>query len=149
MRRRAMMKPLFITGMAISFALATAMAMAADQRSYEEIGQNLFFDPAMGGSTNVLSCNSCHSRGYRLDNAATNSNIMPAIRQCLIENLGGSKEGNQVDMRALRAYIVSIIRDLSISPDDPSPDMMSGFQPGNPEGRPDWKALRSVNSGKR
>jgi hypothetical protein len=144
-----MMKPLFITSMTISFALATAMAMATDQRSYEEIGQELFFDSTLGGSTNALSCNSCHSGGYRLDNAATKHDIMPAIRRCLVDNLGGSKESGQADMRALRAYLVNFLRDSSITPEDSPSGMLSGFQPGNPKSRPDWKALRSSSREKK
>jgi hypothetical protein len=130
-----MLKPLFITGMAISFALTATVAMAADQRPLEEIGEDLFYNPALGGSINELSCNSCHSWGYRLEYAPGNPNVMFAIRQCLVDRLGGSNKDGLVNMGALGAYVMELSGGLSLPFDTLSPDMMNGFRPNGSESR--------------
>jgi hypothetical protein len=126
------MKPLFITCMVISFALTAAMAMAADQKSLE-LGEDLFHDPNLGGSTNQMSCSSCHAWGYRLQDAATHPDLLSAIRQCLIKELGGSNRNRIFDMQALRTYVLSLSAEAPTTLEHSPPDMLSGFRPGGPQ----------------
>jgi cytochrome c peroxidase len=128
-----MRKKLFTTWMAISFALTAAMAMAADQKLLEETGEDLFFNPALGGSLNELSCNSCHNQGRGLESAADNPGLILAIKKCLLDKMGGSNKGGKVKMGTLTAYV----RDLSesLSPSENHPDLLLGFRPGENKGR--------------
>jgi cytochrome c peroxidase len=125
------MKPLFITGMIISFALTTALAMAADQKSLK-LGEDLFHDPNLGGSTNQMSCSSCHAEGYRLQNAATHPDLLSAIRLCLINELGGSNKNRIFDMPALRDYALSLAAEAPTALEHSTPETMNGFRPGGP-----------------
>jgi opacity protein-like surface antigen len=121
-----MMKQLFITVMAISFALAAAVAMAEDQRfSQEEIGWYLFYNTGPSGT----SCNSCHNSGYLLETAAPNA-LVPGIRQCMQKN-SGSKEIDMKSVMALRAFILALHENSSSY--SQSPDMLNGFRPGGAE----------------
>jgi cytochrome c peroxidase len=128
-----MRKKLFTIWMAISFALTAAMAMAADKMLLEKTGEDLFFNPALGGSRNELSCNSCHNQGRGLESVADNPGLVPAIRKCLLDKMGGSNKDGQVKMGALAAYV----RDLSesLSPPENHPDLLLGFRPGDNKGR--------------
>jgi hypothetical protein len=140
------MKPLFITGMIISFALTTALAMAADQKSLK-LGEDLFHDPNLGGSTNQMSCSSCHAEGYRLQNAATHPDLLSAIRLCLINELGGSNKNRIFDMPALRDYALSLAAEAPIALEHSTPEMMNGFRPGGP--RAGSQPFQPGNSGQK
>jgi cytochrome c peroxidase len=113
---------------AICFTLAAVMAMATDQQLLE-LGEELFHDQNLGGSPNPLSCSSCHDRGRFLENVSINPELMPAIRQCLNKKLGGGNKNRDINMMALRTYVLSISG--AAQPED-LPDLLRGF---NPPGR--------------
>jgi cytochrome c peroxidase len=113
---------------AICFTPAAVMAMATDQ-GFLKVGEELFHDPNLGGSANQLSCNSCHDRGRLLENVSPGQEFMLAIRRCLNKNLGGGNKGRNINMMALKTYILSISG--AAQPED-LPDLRRGF---NPPGR--------------
>jgi cytochrome c553 len=126
------MKPYPVILMVISLVLSASWAMAANQKTLE-LGEVLFHMPNLGGSTNSLSCSSCHAKGLLLQEAAKHSNLMSAIRHCLIKELGGSnKKGRSFSMFSLKSYILSISAEAPVLK-HPPPDMTNGYRPGGPQ----------------
>jgi len=67
----------------------------------------LFKDPALGGSTNDKSCNTCHPDGKGLENAG--ANIETTIQACIQKALGGKPlAADSQQMKDLVAYIASL-----------------------------------------
>lgn len=80
-------------------------------KSSVEMGKALFNDPALGGSTNAKSCNSCHPDGEKLENAAGKKNLSAVINRCITGPLGGKKlDGRSVEMLSLKLYIESLAK---------------------------------------
>ena len=74
-----------------------------------ELGQELFNDPKLGGSTNDSSCNSCHTGGKGLENAAAEKKFSKLVNRCLIDKMEGEKmDGRKASMRSLKMYIKSL-----------------------------------------
>jgi len=131
----------FFVACAAAFILFAAMAMASEAMARDlsleklRLGEKLFYDPTAGGSTNELSCNSCHKGGRRLENVASGAGLMRTIRRCLVSHLGGMvgepKNGRDFHIVALRAYVLSLSREAPVSSwSSPSP------QDVDPRGRP-------------
>lgn len=84
--------------------LTGGQVMAA--KSSVELGEKLFNDPTLGGSTNDKSCNSCHAAGEGLEKAAANKKLVKVINQCITGPLKGVKiDGRTTEMRSLKMYI--------------------------------------------
>jgi cytochrome c len=72
-----------------------------------EKGKQLFKDPALGGSTNDKSCNTCHPDGKGLENAG--ANLEGAIQACIEKALEGKPPAaDSQEMKDLVAYIKSL-----------------------------------------
>ena len=88
--------------------LTGSSALAAGKSSVE-VGKKLFNDPALGGSTNETTCNSCHKNGEGLEKAGSNPKLVKVINQCITGQLKGEKiDGRTVEMRSLKMYIKSL-----------------------------------------
>jgi len=75
-----------------------------------ELGQKLFNDKTLGGSTGDKSCNSCHANGKGLEKAGNNPKLAEAINRCVV-NMGGKKiDGRTVEMKSLELYIKSLAK---------------------------------------
>ena len=106
------MKPLFFACLAFSFALTVAAATASGSDSPEAaralaLGEELFFDPNVGGSTNSWSCNTCHGGGAGLGSAADLLNPKQAVRYCVSNRMGGILERKDWHVGALTIYVLS------------------------------------------
>jgi len=89
--------------------LLAGPAMA--EKSSVELGQKLFNDPTLGGSSNDKSCASCHPNGEGMEKAGAKSNLAKIINQCITGPLGGEKiDGRTVEMRSLKMYIESLAK---------------------------------------
>ena len=80
-------------------------------------GKKLFNDPALGGSTNAKSCNTCHPEGARLEKAAKKTDfpdfgtkdIKDVVNACIKAPLKGKPiDKNSQDMEDIVAYIRSL-----------------------------------------
>lgn len=92
----------------LTILLAVGTAQAARKTSVE-LGQELFNDPKLGGSTNESSCNSCHTGGKGLENAAANKKLSKLINSCLVDKMAGEKiDGRTAPMRSLKMYIKTL-----------------------------------------
>lgn len=96
----------------ISFSLAFASGDI-------ERGKKLFNDPALGGSTNSSSCNSCHSNGSGLEKAGTKTyssfmglkaqTLEDIVNICIEKPLKGKAlAADSPEMQDLVAYIRSL-----------------------------------------
>jgi len=95
-----------LSGMAL---LLTGLPALAGKSSLE-LGEKLFKDPTLGGSTNDKSCDSCHAGGKKLEKAAGEKNLTGVINRCITGPLGGHKiDGRSAEMRSLKMYIESLI----------------------------------------
>lgn len=93
--------------LAITFGLCTSLAMG--EESSAEMGRKLFNDPALGGSTNPQSCNSCHIDGNGLEEAGSESNVAETINFCIERPLKGNKlEVDSTEMKSLILYIKTL-----------------------------------------
>lgn len=95
-------------GLAITLILLLAgVAMAAEQPS-AAMGEKLFNDPGLGGSTSDRSCGSCHPGGEGLK-GGENPNYAHMINQCLMGALGGQPlEEDSPAMQSLILYLQSL-----------------------------------------
>jgi len=81
----------------------------AVQKSSTETGKDMFNDPKLSGSANDSSCNSCHSGGKGLENAAENKKFTKLINTCLVGHMEGEKmDGRKAPMRSLKLYVKSL-----------------------------------------
>jgi len=82
-------------------------------------GKNLFNDPKLGGSTNELSCNSCHPDGKGLSDAVKKNELRTKagdgellekiVNQCITNALKGhALETKSGEMQDIVAYIKSL-----------------------------------------
>jgi len=98
---------LWVTAIVTVF-LGTGIAHAAGKTSVE-LGQELFNDAKLSGSTNESSCSSCHGGGKGLENAGENKKLTKLINSCLVDRMAGEKmDGRKADMRSLKMYIQSL-----------------------------------------
>jgi len=79
---------------ALAWILTTLLlaGLAFSGQSSVELGMLLFHDPAMGGSRNEKSCNSCHPEGRGLEQATLKQNVTEVIKSCIL----GPMDGNRV-----------------------------------------------------
>ena len=101
-----------IAVIALGAALAFAAGSAAD-------GKKLFNDPALGGSSNGLSCNSCHTGGKGIEQARTKEyttfmrqgagSLEEVVNICITNPLKGKAlpTGSE-EMQDIVAYIRSL-----------------------------------------
>lgn len=72
-------------------------------------GKALFNDPALGGSTNPSSCNTCHQDGKGLEKAGTRADLAAMINTCIVQALQGKKlDDHSPEMESLLLYIRSL-----------------------------------------
>jgi len=101
-----------IAAITLSFAIAFAAGNAAD-------GKKLFNDPALAGSSNSRSCNTCHPGGKGLEEAGTRkfttfmgtgmTSLEEVINTCITNPLGGrALEEDSKEMQDIVAYIKSL-----------------------------------------
>lgn len=91
----------------IGILLTGGQALAG--KSSIELGKDLFNDPALGGSSNDKSCNSCHAAGKGLEKAGASKKLTKNINECITGPLQGSKiDGRSAEMRSLKMYIESL-----------------------------------------
>lgn len=74
-----------------------------------ELGEKLFHDTTLGGSTNDKSCSSCHAAGEGLEDISSNKKLTKTINQCVTEALNGNKiDGRSAEMRSLKMYATGL-----------------------------------------
>ena len=89
--------------------LLGGQAIAA--KSSVEIGEKLFGDPTLGGSSNTKNCNSCHANGEGLTKSADSKKLVKLMNKCITDKLEGEKiDGRSAKMRSLKMYIKSLAR---------------------------------------
>lgn len=72
-----------------------------------ERGKTLFEDPALGGSANDKSCNTCHPEGKGLEN--TGGDIAATVNTCIEKALEGKPLAvDSQEMQDLVAYLDSL-----------------------------------------
>jgi cytochrome c peroxidase len=92
-----------------SLAAAAHSSMAAAASA--DHGKKLFNDPALGGSTNPSSCNTCHQDGKGLDKAGTREDLAVMINTCIVQALQGKKlDDHSPELESLVLYIRSLGR---------------------------------------
>jgi cytochrome c len=110
------MKLIRIVTVIAVMALCFSVAFAAG--SVEE-GKKLFNDPALGGSTNNMSCNTCHPGGMKLESAGTkkyttfmgkdSTTLEEVVNICITSPLKGKALAkDSKEMQDLVAYIKSL-----------------------------------------
>lgn len=78
-------------------------------QSSVELGMLLFHDPALGGSRNEKSCNTCHPDGRGLERATRRSNMTEIIKSCILGPMDGNRvDARRIDLRSLKMYIESL-----------------------------------------
>lgn len=76
-----------------------------------ELGQKLFNDPKLGGTTSGKSCGSCHAGGKGMEKAGKRADLAEMINQCIVGPLKGQKiDGRTKEMRSLKMYIESLAK---------------------------------------
>jgi cytochrome c len=104
-----------VTAMAV---LMLCFAAAFASGSAEE-GRKLFNDPAFAGSTNSMSCNTCHRGGMRLEKAGTRkyttfmgtgiTTLEEVVNVCITNPLKGKALAvDSKEMKDMVAYIKSL-----------------------------------------
>ena len=90
-------------------SVCMSLALAADKQPAADYGKKLFNDPALGGSKNPTSCNSCHNGGKGLGKAADRPDLAGVINHCISTPLKGEKiYRDSVEMKSLILYIKSL-----------------------------------------
>jgi cytochrome c peroxidase len=89
-------------------ALSGGPVSASDKPSVE-YGRKLFNDPALGGASGTMSCNSCHPSGKGLGQAGGNPKLSGKINNCITGALKGRSLGaDSPEMQSLLLYIRSL-----------------------------------------
>lgn len=106
------MNPILRSVSALMLVTATGAffgsAMAADTPSAAR-GKKLFNDPALGGSTNSMSCSGCHPSGKGLEYAWKNPKLAETINICITGQLRGKALPlDSMEMRSLVLYVRSL-----------------------------------------
>jgi cytochrome c peroxidase len=98
---------IFVAVFAVCLLLTGASMVMAGKISVE-LGEEMFYDSKLNGSTNESSCNSCHASGKGLENVESKMMTMK-VNSCLVGKLAGEKlDGRQAPMRSLKKYILSL-----------------------------------------
>ena len=98
-----------VASAAATLLLAGSPALAGE--SSAELGKKLFNDPALGGSANAKSCNSCHPDGEKLEKSGERKDLAELINRCITGPLEGAKlDGRSVEMRSLKLYLQSLAK---------------------------------------
>lgn len=72
-------------------------------------GKKLFNEPALGGTLNPTSCNSCHQDGKGLEKAGAREDLAVMINTCIEQALQGKKlDEHSQEMESLVLYIKSL-----------------------------------------
>ena len=101
-----MKKQIWLAAVLAIFFLGTAHAA---RKTSAELGQELFNDPKLNGSTDESSCNSCHAGGKGLENVAGKKKLSKLVNNCLVGKMAGEKlDGRTANMRSLKMYIQSL-----------------------------------------
>lgn len=102
-----MTKNFLVLALLALFAAAAHNSMAAEASADQ--GRKLFNDPALGGSTNPSSCNTCHQDGKGLEKAGTRADLAAMINTCIVQALQGKKlDEHSPEMESLLLYIRSL-----------------------------------------
>jgi len=102
-----MKKKTIVTVLTCGLIFVGSQSMAGE--SSIELGEKLFNDPTLGGSTNSKSCGSCHPGGEGLEKAGAKEDLTAMINRCIVGPLKGDKiDGRTVNMRSLKMYIESL-----------------------------------------
>jgi cytochrome c2 len=103
-----MKKTLIFTATIILSTLIAGSTQAAETPSAAR-GEKLFNDPALGGTGNTKSCNTCHPGGKGLADAGNNPNLEVIINRCITGPLGGQAiKDNSIEMQSIKLYIKSL-----------------------------------------
>jgi cytochrome c553 len=98
-----------LLSVALIFAFSISANVALGGESSSALGEKLFNDSTLGGSTNPKSCASCHPKGEGMAKAADRSDLTEMINRCIVGPLKGEKiDGRSVEMRSLKMYIQSL-----------------------------------------
>lgn len=97
----------------IFFVLLLAVFMASTLLAVENpsaaLGEKLFNDSSIGGTSNSKTCNTCHPNGKGLEKAGSNPKIATIINKCIAGALGGKQIAvDSVEMQSLILYIKSV-----------------------------------------
>ena len=93
----------------VVIGVAGVVSLALAEKSSVELGKKLFNDPALGGSTNSKTCNTCHPGGEGLEDADSIPNLAEMINRCITGPLQGDEINEQTaEMRSLKVYIQSL-----------------------------------------
>lgn len=96
-----MLALLVLLGSAVQTSLAAEASIGQ--------GKKLFNDPALGGTLNPTSCNSCHQNGKGLEKAAARKDLAAMINTCIEQALQGEKlDEHSPEMESLVLYIRSL-----------------------------------------
>ncbi len=98
------LKSMFLTGCA--FVLLAVPALAG--KSSVDMGEQLFKDPGLAGSSNEKSCNTCHAGGKGLEQADSGK-LVQQIKRCMSGPMESTPlDGRTVEMKSLKLYIESL-----------------------------------------
>lgn len=91
-----------------AFLLLTGASQVMAGKISVELGEKMFFDSKLNGSTNESSCNSCHAGGKGLENVESKM-MTKKVNNCLVGKMVGEKlDGRKASMRSLKKYILSL-----------------------------------------
>lgn len=97
-----------IIGMGILLLSCLSFSLAFGSESSVALGEKLFNDPALAGSTNPRSCASCHPDGKGMMKAAEREDLVKMINKCIAGALGTKKiDEGSAEMLSLKMYIMS------------------------------------------
>ena len=91
-----------------TFLLLTGANIVMAGKISVELGEEMFNDSKLKGSTNESSCNSCHVSGKGLENVESKM-MTKKVNNCLVSKMAGEKlDGRKAPMRSLKKYILSL-----------------------------------------
>lgn len=97
-----------LAAVAVALLLMTGASAVKAGKISIELGQEMFNDAKLSGSTNESSCNSCHADGKGLEKVVS-KNMTKLVNNCLTGKMAGEKlDGRQAPMRSLKKYILSL-----------------------------------------
>lgn len=83
--------------------------LQAAEKPSAALGEQLFNDPALGGTDNVQSCNSCHPGGKDLEDAGDDPELATIINRCITGALGGQAlPEDSPQIQSINLYIASL-----------------------------------------
>lgn len=101
------MKTMLTLTLAALLSTAALTVLAAEPSVAR--GKELFNDPNLGGSTNPMSCNTCHQDGKGMEKAGGREDLASMINTCIIQALQGKQLDEQSpEMQSLQLYIRSV-----------------------------------------